>query len=150
MKNKSFLLIFPMLATMLAGCGGSKTTVSIRYEGNEGPVNFAIEEIKDAFGRNNLEFVESDGEYQIEFASLDSNLGEQAYKVKVNDKKITITGGDNVGAMYGGLQVAENINLEDGITNMQDASGSPYIKMRGVRTRLVTDLRTPCYINNGN
>nr|MCR5491173.1 hypothetical protein [Bacilli bacterium] len=35
-------------------------------------------------------------------------------------------------------------------TNMQDASGSPYIKMRGVRTRLVTDLRTPCYINNGN
>lgn len=150
MKKKVLGLLLPLAVSCITGCGEKKVTVSIASETKEGPIAFAMEELKTAFDRNNITLVESGADYEISFAAIDSTLGEQAYDVKVDGTKITITGGDETGAMYGGLQVAENINLDDGIENVQNASGKPYIQHRGVRTRLVTDLRTPCYINNGN
>ncbi len=149
-KNKICLFALPLVVASLAGCGAKQTTASITYAGDSAPIAFGVSEIKDALARNNVKCVESGGDYNIVINDLDSTLGEQGYKVKVDGKTINVTGGDATGAMYGAMQVAENINIEDGMSNMVDAEGTPYIGLRGVRCRLLTDMRTPCYINNSN
>ncbi|MCR5491172.1 MAG: glycoside hydrolase family 20 zincin-like fold domain-containing protein, partial [Bacilli bacterium] len=150
MKNNRLLLLAPMVAALLGGCGGGKTTVSIHYEGDETTVQFAIDEIKTALENNGMSFVDSGGEYEIEFASLDSSLGTEGYSVAVDGKKITVTGGDATGAMYGGMQVAEEIAFTESVSGVVDSTGTPYLKDRGFRLIPQMDARTPCYTANGD
>ncbi len=149
MKKHYSLLAFSLLLGSLTGCG-NKTSVSITYNGNEETIKFAINEIKDSLTRNGLKFKESGGTYNVTFEDLSDSLAKQAYSIDVNGKNITITGGDNVGLMYGGLQLAESINIEDGIANVKSISESPYIDFRGVSVRPPFDLRNPSYTNNGD
>jgi len=150
MSKKLLFLSIPFSILGLVGCNSPKTTVSIRYEGSEKPVEFAIGDIKTALERNHLAYVEEGGEYTITIDGVDSSLQEQAYKVEVTDKNINIKGGDSTGLMYGALQVAEEINLSNGIKGVTSSEDKPYIDLRGFNMRPSLDLRTPGYTNNAD
>ena len=136
--------------SIMTGCGKKGPTVSIVYEGEEGTAAFAIDEIKKSFERNNIRFTDGKADYTITLKEDSAQHGEQAYGIIVSGKDITITGGDRVGLMYGGLELAEMINLDNGIEKIQDFSESPYTEFRGISCRPPMDLRTPSYTNNGD
>ena len=150
MKIKKILALSGLVCGLLTGCNNDNNpTVSITYEGDEKTALFAIDEVKAALEDNKLKYVDDNGDYQV-VISNDSNLEDQEYKISVEGKKISVQGGDRVGLMYGGLQLAEMINLEKGIDKIKDYSETAYTKIRGISCRPAMDLRTPSYTNNGD
>jgi hypothetical protein len=66
------------------------------------------------------------------------------HKSNRNSKTIWIAGKDEAGVMYGGLEVAEIIQLH-GIDAIQNQLQNPYMKVRGTKFNIPLDLRTPTY-----
>ncbi|MFN2396931.1 MAG: hypothetical protein ABR597_14725, partial [Bacteroidales bacterium] len=64
-----------------------------------------------------------------------SELGEQAYAFRTTgspDLSYWVIGGDVNGAMYGGLQIAENISFNS-LEATYNEEDSPYLKNRGIK-----------------
>ena len=78
--------------------------------------------------------------------------GEQAYIIRTTNSpepSYWILGGDNNGAMYGALQMAEYIQF-DGFSGMYNEEESPWLKLRGVKFNIPLDRDCPTYFyNNG-
>jgi len=60
-----------------------------------------------------------------------------------------VLGADPVGAMYGGLDLAEAIRLGT-LTELKDAEHAPYIAQRGIKFNIPLDARTPSYSDSGD
>jgi len=74
-------------------------------------------------------------------------LGEQAYGLRTTEtpqKSFWALGGDVNGAMYGGLQVAENISF-NGFKGKYDSEESPTILKRGIKLNLPLDKNSVTY-----
>jgi hypothetical protein len=81
---------------------------------------------------------------------LDPTLGPQGYRLRWEAPgRLRVTGGDGVGAMYGGLDVAEAIRLGT-LEAMPDDQRRPYIARRGIKFNIPLDLRTPGYSDNSD
>ncbi len=79
-----------------------------------------------------------------------SGLGEQAYALRTseNDKlSYWVLGGDINGAMYGGLEIAENIKF-NGFNESYNSQQSPAILKRGIKLNLPFDEKSPTYESN--
>ena len=151
MKMKKSLCLFAPLAIIaLAGCSGgeAKSTLSIEFSSDE-RTSFAVSEIKKAAEKNNFSVTDGAGEYSLKFA-LEDSLGEQSYKIEKTEKAITVKGGDAIGLMYGGLDVAEALELNGNFEKLEAKEHHPYVQYRGVSVRPPMDLRTPSYTNNGD
>ena len=62
-------------------------------------------------------------------------LGEQAYALRTKSKpelSYWVPGGDTVGAMYGGLQLVENIHFKDMAETFHE-DDAPHLKNRGIK-----------------
>lgn len=76
-----------------------------------------------------------------------ADLGEQAYAIRTTSKPgltYWVQGGDANGAMYGGLQVAENIQFE-GMTGAFNEDDAPHLKNRGIKFNVPLDKAAPTY-----
>ena len=76
-----------------------------------------------------------------------TGLGQQAYSLRTTEgpqKSYWALGGDANGAMYGGLQLAENITF-DGLSGTYDQNVSPDLLQRGAKLNLPMDKRIPTY-----
>ena len=76
-----------------------------------------------------------------------NNLGDQAYALRTTvnpSMSYWILGGDENGAMYGGLQIAENINFY-GFKGEYNDEESPYLKNRGIKFSIPLDRNSPTY-----
>ncbi|MCA1962934.1 MAG: hypothetical protein LDL31_03195, partial [Prosthecobacter sp.] len=72
---------------------------------------------------------------------------EQAYAIRstnVPDLSYWVIGGDAVGAMYGGLQVAENITFK-GMTEAINEDDAPHLMNRGIKFNVPLDKEAPTY-----
>ena len=56
-----------------------------------------------------------------------------------------VIGKDAPGAMYGGLELAEAVNLADGLAGVTNRQTNPYLANRGIKFNIPLDARTPTY-----
>ena len=110
---------------------------------------FAAGDIAAALEKEGIGISDVDPSWTIRFAEIDPSLGEQAYRIEVLGRIIEITGGDERGLMYGGLEVAEQIDLY-GIDGIRTTEAAPWIEERGVKLNLTIDMRTPTYSGAGD
>jgi hypothetical protein len=68
----------------------------------------------------------------------------QSYRIKRDGATTRVTGGDAIGAMYGGLDVAEAIRT-GALGFLKDSTHAPHIAQRGIKFNVPLDLRTPSY-----
>ncbi|MGL5019846.1 MAG: hypothetical protein ACRDBP_17050 [Luteolibacter sp.] len=76
-----------------------------------------------------------------------TGLGEQAYALRTTakpDLSYWVQGGDAVGTMYGGLQIAENIKFNQ-LAGRYDSEESPSILKRGIKLNLPLDKTSGTY-----
>ncbi len=59
-------------------------------------------------------------------------------------------GADAVGAMYGGLELAEAIRISGDLTGVQDRQVHPHIARRGIKFNIPLDARTPSYSDDSS
>ena len=149
-KRNLAVFVATMLLGTLGGCKGKKPSISIMYDGESEQVKFAIEDIKDSITRNGHSLKESGGEYTVKFTDFDTSLGSEDYSMVVENKTISITAGGETGLMYGGLQFAQELDMEGEISVLKSKSEMMYIQERGVRIRYSTDARTPSYTNQAD
>lgn len=79
--------------------------------------------------------------------SAATGLKEQAYALRTTNApqmSYWVLGGDDTGAMYGGLQIAENINFK-GFEGSYKEEESPYLKNRGIKFNIPLDRKSPTY-----
>ncbi len=113
------------------------------------PGKFAAEEIRRA-AKVQAAALGKD-KYQTKVSLLVQKDGagvEQQYTIRVSHtdgvRAITVTGGTDVGAMYGGLDVAEAIRTGQ-LDKLKDTDHKPHIAQRGIKFNIPLDLRTPSY-----
>ncbi len=81
-----------------------------------------------------------------------NDLGPQSFSFQTtssNQDTHWVVGRDLAGAMYGGLQMAENILL-DGLESEYDDVQHPYIERRGIKFNILLDKRAPGFNRNGD
>ena len=80
--------------------------------------------------------------------TIPTGLGEQAYGLRTTTSPQTsfwVLGGDATGAMYGGLQIAENITAS-GFSGIYNSQESPFMLNRGMKLNMPLDRRVPTYV----
>lgn len=147
MKKSRLLLGLSLMLGTLTSCG-PKISVSVSYDSSDALSSFAFENIENALKTKGGK-VADNGTYSINFNEVDSTLGAQVYKIEVADKTISITGGDKTGLMYGGLDVAETIEMY-GIEKIAAKTVSPDMEYRGLKFNIPLDMRTPSYTDGGD
>jgi len=79
--------------------------------------------------------------------SSTDDLGEQAYALRTtitSQMSYWVIGGDDNGAMYGGIQLSEYIH-DNGLKGNYNETDSPYLKKRGIKYNIPLDKNAPTY-----
>jgi len=171
MKSFKFsLLILLFSFTRLTGQAANNVSLYVGAESEQ--IRFAVGELQNALNRKGLESLvlpvskikqAKANEYNIvllntshkadslllnrlEINNIDEVRSEGFIIFKENRKSKTIwvLGKDEAGAMYGGLEVAEIIQVS-GIDAVESQLQNPYMKVRGTKFNIPLDLRTPTY-----
>jgi hypothetical protein len=113
-------------------------------------VAFAVGDIREALQATGYEVVDTAGDVRIIFTLFEQGMGPQAFRIqKEGDRAIRITCGDSLGAMYGGLELAEMISLGGGLHAVQEKARKPYLFRRGIKFNIPLDARAPSYDDTG-
>jgi hypothetical protein len=142
-KSKSSTLNWlRLLIVLMPTCryaSATASTVTVSFDANSAPLHFAAEEIQAASaGTGSLSALGVS--LRVDAAALPP----QSYRIERGKDKITVTGGDAAGAMYGGLDVAEAIHTGL-LDSLKDSIHAPHITRRGIKFNVPLDLRTPSY-----
>lgn len=115
--------------------------LSLVYDSKVPQAAFAASEIRKAYDA-------SSQKPNIRVVLTLANRGTaQAYSIRRQSANITVSGADAVGAMYGGLDVAEAIKLR-ALDTLADSDHAPHIERRGIKFNIPLDARTPSYTDN--
>ena len=114
-----------------------------------GPGEFAAEEIRREAAAKGMALGGDAKATRISITvETDARAAGQSYSIHVKNeggrRTITVRGADAVGAMYGGLDIAEAIRTGT-LDSLKDSDHTPHIKQRGIKFNLPLDVRTPTY-----
>ncbi len=160
-----------VVAALLLQATAWAETVGVFFDGRVEPIKFAADEVRaaleslkftvemlplstltQAYGKKKVVIAlasdpTASAVLQAQMGSLPAGLGEQAYGLRTTtapQKAYWALGGDANGAMYGGLQLAENLRFErfSGTYTLQE---SPAILRRGIKLNLPWDRGSVTY-----
>ncbi len=113
------------------------------------PGQFAADEIRREAATQGLTIGDTAQATRV-FISVEQadKAAAQSYRIRVKSEGgrhvIMVCGADAVGAMYGGLDIAEAIRFGR-LDLLRDSEHSPHIAQRGIKFNIPLDLRTPSY-----
>ena len=129
------------------GCNDSDIPVKISYDLNNPQLQFAVEEIKTSLTESGISVqIEEDAAADIIFSIHPDyeQLRPEGFTIKKSNGNIHVMGFDGEGAMYGGLELAEQIRLY-GLDGIEEVTRNPYMELRGTKFNIPLDVRTPSY-----
>ncbi len=139
-KNHFFVLLITVFC--LFSC---EKELSIVYPEASEKVSFAVDDLE-----KSLAVLKSTKDISVYF-KIDSTIQKQAYKITSKNKSINITAGDDIGLMYGGLDLSERIRFEKKLPDLSTPiEEKPFIKERGIKFNIPLDIRTPSYQDAGD
>jgi len=107
---------------------------------NSAPLKFAAAEIERAA---------KDTQQPAPEVTLSVTAGpSQTYRIERDGAKVRVIGGDAVGAMYGGLDIAEAMRAGT-LAMLKSSDHQPYIAQRGIKFNIPLDKRQPSFDDNG-
>ncbi|MEQ9220058.1 MAG: carbohydrate-binding family 6 protein [Cyclobacteriaceae bacterium] len=142
MNSYKFLVIGMLL--FLSSCLQDRTAdgVKVFLSSDSEQIRFAMEELGSVLGE--ISFVSSKDQAHILFDVGNQTLKPEGFEILINEGKILVNGADDAGAMYGGLELAEQISIS-GMEGVKPISINPYMEMRGTKFNIPLDVRTPSY-----
>jgi hypothetical protein len=148
---KSFILCI-LLICLLQLPHHAQTGIQLQFDRDIPQYAFAAEEILKVFPRESGTKIILGSQREEKTAkrmkkaglSPDSALEAEGFTIRALENTFWILGGDVAGAMYGGLEFAEQVRLF-GIAGVQEMRKNPYMRMRGSKFNIPLDVRTPSY-----
>jgi hypothetical protein len=163
--KKKLALAFLWMAGMSAAEASIGGRAHIDLDPSSAPMVFAAGEIESALKAVDHELVRHDSRRPTSFpyrgvltirlsagpgpgSHASSALRPEGFTMRVSkldgQRYVFIDGADTAGAMYGGLELAEQIRTR-GTGGLIDIERNPYMPIRGTKFNLPLDLRTPSY-----
>ena len=141
-----------LLLLLLIACASPAMAARIQLtnaESTGAPGKFASAEIRREAVASGMTIGEDAEATSITLSvDKDAKAAPQSYQIRVRNTGgrcvIEVAGADTVGAMYGGLDVAEAIRTGT-LDSLKDYEKSPHIAKRGIKFNIPLDLRTPSY-----
>ncbi len=130
---------------LIAGVG-----VNIDYDASNSMQVFGVGELKKAIKESGNRLTDNQADFHIGFSEYTKGMGPQSFRIqREGDRGIRIIHGDSVGAMYGAIEVAEQIALGGGLQAITEKARKPYILRRGLKFNIPFDARAPSYDDTG-
>lgn len=149
LKAKASIFIMLLLSTY----ANASVKITVKADLTNPNIQFAFNNIKQSLSEKGIELQSTeDKNANIVFVVKPGTEGinEEGFKLKkMGNKKYEIIASDNSGAMYGGLELAEQIK-SFGFKGVKEVSQNPYMKLRGVKINIPLDARTPTYTQMGD
>lgn len=144
------LAVLTILVACQSSTAGAAESVAIRQNATDPRVAFAVKDLHQVLRETGCEVVPSQGDWTIVFDTFQLGLGPQSFRIRREGKNvIRVVGGDSLGAMYGGLELAEMIALGNGLAAVEEKARKPYISRRGIKFNIPFDGRAPSYDDTG-
>ena len=111
---------------------GQSQSVSVLFDNTSPIQNYAATTLQQSVLKKGYSIKKSGASYLINFL-VNKKLGSEAYSLERGSQKITITGGDDKGILYGALSLAED--LRNGITlqNIKAKTEAPKLPFRAIK-----------------
>jgi len=132
---------------LISACSKKYNTVSIYAESDIPQIQFAVGELRSLLKEKGIVLETSDSisaNIVICVSPNTNNLKAEGFELLVKKGKIQVIGTDAAGAMYGGLELAEQIKIS-GMDGVKETIQNPYMELRGTKFNIPLDVRTPSY-----
>jgi hypothetical protein len=157
-----------MLALLAAQATAAPLAV-IGFEDRSAPVIFAADDVEAALRTRKFRVQKTEDwriadapgmDVVVRFARVDraddpqfEKLEREGFLIRnvplENHRELVVLSSDSAGAMYGGLELAEQIRV-NGVAGVKDTDRNPYLALRGTKFNIPLDLRTPSYTDMGD
>ncbi|MBA3684512.1 MAG: hypothetical protein H0W72_04645 [Planctomycetes bacterium] len=143
-------MLAPLVALALSGPASAATTVAI--DDPSAPIRFALGHLEQALagtGAGPVRAVAGTANPDIHLTIGDAAaLGPEGYRVRRQAGALTISAGDEVGAMYALLDVAEQVGGRGSLAKVADAEVRRRFPVRAVKYNLPWSPYRPSYQNS--
>ncbi len=151
MLRRNRKCLFVILLTTMASCSLAGQTVAISGMQDDPKVAFATGDLQSALVKAGCSVVRQNADLNIVFDTFQRGMGPQSFRIQIEGKQvIRVYGGDSLGAMYGGLELAEMITLGGGLDAVKEKARKPYLFRRGIKFNIPLDARAPSYDDTGS
>jgi hypothetical protein len=162
------ILVAAMLAVTTAQ---AQTPAALMYDPKVGPIAFGAGDAKTALtangftvtvlppgdpaqARQSVRIILTTEDAKLPGQPATTGLLREGYAIqRVATAKTTnwwVIGKDAAGAMYGGLELAEAVQLANGLGGVTDRQTNPYLEKRGIKFNIPLDARTPSYSDDAD
>lgn len=141
------IIIIVLLQLSIFSCSHQNNQIIISADVENSKVQFAVDEIKASFAVRGIAALVGENENADIVISVQPGAkikSEGFILKKTSENKISLLSSDAAGAMYGGLEIAEQIKLF-GLDGIQETTQNPYMELRGTKHNIPLDVRTPSY-----
>ena len=151
LRRMTILLLVPVASALSRGSySRAAQTIGIRFDASDPRIAFAAGEIQRALRDAGHHVAGTGADVRIVFDFFQNGMGPQAFRIrKEGDHTIRVVGGDSCGAIYGGLELAEMIDLGGGLDGVEEKARKPYVFRRGLKFNIPFDARAPSYDGTG-
>jgi hypothetical protein len=162
----------PLIAAMLAvTTAQAQTPVALMYDAKVGPIAFGAGDLKTALTANSysvavlppgdpaqakqsVRIILTTEDVKLPGQPATKGIAREGYAIqRVASGQATnwwVIGKDAAGAMYGGLELAEAVQLANGLGNVTNRQTNPYLEKRGIKFNIPLDARTPSYSDDSD
>jgi hypothetical protein len=138
------LRVLPVVLLLFALSSNSQT-VQIFFAKPSPQATYAASMLEKSLHQKGYVVKESKPDYQVTLEMDSVKLGSEAFSIVNNGKKISITGGDERGLIYGSLSVAEEVRNGMKLQNLKSHSEEPHYSLRAVKFDLPWDTYRHSY-----
>ena len=131
-------LLYIICFTILPHLAVSQS-VHLLYDTSLPQAIYAAGQIKTSLLKHGYLLKEEAASYNINLAVNSKNVKSEAYSIIHNDKKITVTGGDGRGLIYGSLSLVEDLSNGIQLNKIKGKSESPHLPFRAIKFNLPWD-----------
>ena len=130
-----------LMICVLLGCFSLAFSQPVRivYDKTSQQAKYAVEKLGKVLSSRGYTINDSKADIDITLSTNARQLNEEAYEIRVNGRKITITGGDKRGMIYGSLSLAEEVRNGTRLEAIQSRSEKPNYSFRAIKFDLPWD-----------
>lgn len=124
---------------ILVGCETEteNLTIKLEIESNAPPVEHGVRKLKELDNSGDIHFDDENPDLIVKTAIDESRNDAEAYVIEVDNKTVKVTGGDEVGLMYGLLDIKEQ--LSQGNITIKSKKEFPHLAFRALKFNLPWD-----------
>ncbi len=133
-KTVTNILLVLFLATMYISCQKEVVRIQLASESEVPQVLLGIEKLQDLSQSGKISIVNSNPAFEIRTTIDSVQLEPESFQISIENKTVTVTGGDATGVMYGLFDIREQ--LESGQKTIKSRRESPAVPFRAIKFNL--------------